>query len=82
MNLPPKHHFSHNNINFSLTQRELQCVQLLCKNLSYKGIGKELDLSHRMVEQHLQHVKEKVYLRTKKEIIYFFENIINMEPNK
>src|SRR3990167_2645312 len=55
-----------------ITARELDCLHHLSKGLTAKEIGKTLKISHRTVETHLQHIKEKAGCR---KIIEIFSEI-------
>ncbi len=60
-----------------LTQRELQCLCLLQKNISAKQIGGILQVSFRTVESHLANIKSKLFLHRKLEVIEWFWVILS-----
>jgi DNA-binding NarL/FixJ family response regulator len=45
-----------------LTERELEVLRLVAKGLSYKQIAERLVLSHRTVQNHVQHTLDKLQL--------------------
>ncbi len=48
----------HNDRN-ELTERQLDCVYYLVKGMTFKQIGKELNLSPRTVEHYIENIKVK-----------------------
>jgi DNA-binding CsgD family transcriptional regulator len=58
-----------------LTQRELDCLQLLAQGQTAKMIGKALMISPRTVEKHLDHIRSKLNVRHKSEIITKFNEL-------
>lgn len=54
-----------------LTQRELECFELIKKGFTMKEAGLKLNLSHRTVEFYLQNLKQRLGLKTMKEVIEF-----------
>ena len=50
------------------TARELDCMRLLAKGYTQKMIAKELHISIRTVETHLNHVKDKTHTRSRGEL--------------
>ncbi len=61
--------------NFTFTRREQQCLNYLLKGYSAKQTAAALALSPRTVENHLEGLKEKFFVKTKKEIIHIFEKL-------
>lgn len=57
-----------------LTPRELQCFELIKKGFTMKEAGSRLKLSHRTVEFYLQNIKQRLGLKTMKEVIEFVKN--------
>ncbi|CDZ77733.1 DNA-binding transcriptional activator UhpA [Legionella massiliensis] len=55
-----------------LTKRERECVSFLAKGYSTKKIAKQLTLSPRTVETHLQQAKDKTSVATRAELIALF----------
>lgn len=55
-----------------LTPREQSIVQLLVKGYTCKQIGRELGISPRTVETHLDNAKHKLDVKTRAELIHFF----------
>ncbi len=57
-----------------LTPKEKQCLALINKGYSLKGIGKELLLSPRTIEVHLNNVKNKTGYHTKNNLIRVYRD--------
>ncbi len=55
--------------NVCLTKRELQCLKLTIKGYTAKRIAKELDLSHRTVEEYLTNIRIKTGAASKAALI-------------
>lgn len=55
--------------NVHLTQRELQCLKLTVKGYTAKRIAKELELSHRTVEEYLTNIRVKTGASSKAALI-------------
>ena len=53
-----------------LTQREAECIFLLSQGCTMKAAGEKLNLSHRTVEFYINNVKEKMNVRTKKQMLH------------
>lgn len=51
------------------TQRELNCITLLCRGLTAKQMGKIIGLSHRTVENYIANIKCKLNVSTKVELL-------------
>lgn len=47
----------------NLTEREIQVMNLVCKGLSAREIGKRLGISHRTVEEHTSLCRDKLSAR-------------------
>ncbi len=56
----------------SLTKRQRQCLEKLCYGKTAKEIARDLDISARTVEEHLDIVKQKGGFSTKSELICQF----------
>jgi len=54
-----------------LTVREREVVQLVARGLANKAIGRELGISPRTVEGHLNHVFEKLGTASRTELVHF-----------
>ena len=54
---------------FDLTKRQIDCLALLVKGMSYKETGKKLNLSPRTVEHYVDAVKMKLNCDTRSELI-------------
>lgn len=54
---------------FALSKRQRECLQLTLRGYTAKKIAKEVGLSHRTVEEYLNHIKAKMGARTKLELI-------------
>ncbi|WP_417905637.1 helix-turn-helix transcriptional regulator [Candidatus Tisiphia endosymbiont of Micropterix aruncella] len=67
-----KRFYIHKNI--YLTNKELQCLYLLSSGKTAKGIGTQLKISSRTVEEHLNSIKFKTGIRYKNQLISFFED--------
>ena len=57
-----------------LTLREKQCLELIDKGYSLKGIGKELLLSPRTIEAHLNNIKNKAGYHAKNDLIRMYRD--------
>lgn len=57
---------------FKITHREWEVLFLYCHRLTHKYIANQLKISIRTVESHIQSVKKKFNLGSKKEVIDFF----------
>lgn len=55
--------------NTLLTSREKECLEYTVKGFTAKQIAKKLFLSHRTVEEYINHVKQKLGTCTKREMI-------------
>lgn len=55
----------------AIADREKDILQLLCKNYSYKEIGKELFLSPRTVDAHRDRLFSKLNIKSKEGLILF-----------
>ena len=51
------------------SHRQYQCIELIIKGYSAKQIAKELDISYRTVEDHIQVVKTKLLAQNKTDLI-------------
>jgi DNA-binding CsgD family transcriptional regulator len=56
-------------VQFSM--RELECMRLLTRGYTQKMIAKELGISPRTVETHLQHIKEKTQTYSKGDLVKY-----------
>lgn len=78
--LPEKIDYSPNdqlpvlNINQNLSEREIRCLALLNRGLGYKSIARELEISPRTVEYHLNNIKTKIGLNDRAALIQYFFN--------
>lgn len=68
----------------NLSERELECVFHLLRGRSMKEIGKELNISPRTVETHLEKIKVKLNCRNKSDIFDYglAEGYLNYIPSK
>ncbi len=57
-----------------LTQRERQCLELMHKGHSLKGIGRELLISPRTIESHINNIKQKTGYHYKYDLIQLYSN--------
>jgi DNA-binding CsgD family transcriptional regulator len=55
--------------NCTLTDRELDCIQLYAKGLTAKQAAKFISISHRTIEEHLQNAKDKLKLNYKHQLL-------------
>lgn len=68
--ISPPHYTPNDNKNiYGLTEREHECVFLLIRGKSAKGIGALLSLSKRTVESYIENIKNKMDCRNKAEIL-------------
>ncbi len=58
----------------SLTIRELECLNFLRKGLNAKSIAVKLNISHRTVEHHFEHIRNKLGIHNKFQL---FELMVN-----
>jgi DNA-binding CsgD family transcriptional regulator len=63
------HECTYENLIIRLTNREVQCAELLIKGLSIKRIASTLDLSHRTIEKHVEHLKNKFICSSKEQLL-------------
>ncbi len=66
----------------NLSRREKQCLEYIALGYSAKRIAKEISLSHRTVEKHIEHIKYKMNCKKQTELISLisrshFHNSIN-----
>lgn len=52
-----------------LTPREFQCATLLKQGYGYKRVAQKMNISPKTVEKHIIHLKQKLNVRTKSELI-------------
>ncbi len=57
-----------------LTQRETECLKLVNKGFSLKGIGNKLLLSPRTIEAHLNNIKNKTGYHRRNDLIHMYRN--------
>ncbi len=67
-------------LSYKLSKRESESLYHICQGKSYKQTGREMAISHRTVETHLEHVRNKTSCNNKSELIgrfsrYFIDNI-------
>lgn len=60
-----------------LSLRETQCVNLISKGFTAKGIGKILNISPRTVESYLNNIKSRVSVNSKNSLIELYYDAIN-----
>jgi DNA-binding CsgD family transcriptional regulator len=61
--------YSEGAFNTQLSERQIDCGMLLLKGISYKDIGKKLNLSVRTVETHVESMKIKLSCNNKTELV-------------
>lgn len=66
---PKSYQISSYNKLLQLTPRESECLFLLVRGKSAKEIAKFLLISHRTVEEHVEHIKQKMNVSTRFELI-------------
>lgn len=59
------------------SQRQLQCLQLYIQGKTAKEIAKSINLSYRTVENYLQHIKLKLRVHNKAQLIHAVLNQLN-----
>jgi len=58
----------------SITPRELECLSYFTANKTAKEIARIIDASHRTVEKHIDNIRFKTGLQSKKELTHWFED--------
>lgn len=58
-----------------LTKREMQCLELVDKGFSAKFIGKELSLSPKTIENHLNNIRQKTGAHHKHDLVKFYRQL-------
>ncbi|MCK4608137.1 MAG: hypothetical protein KAT71_01535 [Gammaproteobacteria bacterium] len=69
-----KYPFEHNSKTIQLSPKELACLQHLSYGYTQKEIGKACGISDRTVESHLEHIKAKLEVYAKKDLLDIFRN--------
>ena len=60
-----------------LTNKEIECLDLIMHGKTSKMIGKILNISYRTVETHMENIKKKLNIQSKSELIDFiFDQVI------
>ncbi len=54
---------------FSLSEREKEILQLLCKGLEYKEIAKQLNISPNTVKKHICNIYQKLHVNSKAQVM-------------
>lgn len=67
--IPKAYEINDYNANLKLTARENECLFLLIRGKSAKAMAQFLDISPRTVEVHIDHIKEKMNVSSRSEII-------------
>jgi DNA-binding CsgD family transcriptional regulator len=65
---------------FSLTRREIQCLNETIKGASAKEIGEKVFLARRTVEEYLDNIREKAKCKNKLELIAKFSSYLKNNP--
>lgn len=60
-----------------ISNRELQCVQLVLKGMTAKEIALKLNISPRTVDRHIYNIKQKLNFRTRTELKQYFSEEYN-----
>jgi DNA-binding CsgD family transcriptional regulator len=58
-----------------LTKREMQCLELVDKGYSAKIIGKELLLSPKTIENHINNIRQKTGVNHKHDLVKFYRQL-------
>ena len=58
-----------------LTKREMQCLELVDKGCSAKIIGRELLLSSKTIENHLNNIRQKTGVHHKHDLVRFYRQL-------
>lgn len=58
-----------------ITKREVECLEYISQGYTMKNAAKNLDISHRIVENHLKNIKDKFGLSAKNELIEIWHEI-------
>lgn len=68
-----------NNNSHKLTQREMQCLELVDKGCSAKIIGRELLLSPKTIENHINNIRKKTGYYHRYDLIQFYRELPNTQ---
>ena len=63
-----RHHMSASNTE-TLSQREIEVLRLVADGLDNQQVADELFISHHTVKNHLEHIKSKLVVKTRAEVI-------------
>jgi DNA-binding CsgD family transcriptional regulator len=64
-----------------LTNQEINCLELMMRGKTSKMMGKLLNISHRTVETHVEHIKNKLNIQSKPELIDFIFGQLFLKNN-
>jgi len=64
-----------NNKVMQLSRREYQCLKLIAQGKTFKESAKTLNISHRTVESHVDHIKTKLNCDSKSELVNIYWKI-------
>lgn len=60
-----------------LSSREIQVLDMICRGYTYKEAGRKLAISPKTIHYHIEHIKSKTGIRSKLELIEFYEALKN-----
>lgn len=60
---------------FALSKRELECLNHFCQGKTYKQTAREMSISPRTVETHLENILDKTHCNSKIEVVSRFSHV-------
>ncbi len=66
----------------SLTQREHQCLRILSKGYTHKGISNKMDISLKTVEFHLSNIREKTGITDRNKLVQLYWDAVEKDSQR